>query len=860
MLPAGTRLGPYEIIEPIGAGGMGEVHKARDTRLDRIVAIKKSLTPFDDRFEREARAIASLNHPGICSLFDVGPDYLVMEYVDGKPLSGPMPVGEVLVMAGQILDALDAAHRKGIVHRDLKPANVLVTRGGVKLLDFGLAKPSADVAPGMTTIAGPMTQAGTIVGTVNYMSPEQVEGKPVDARSDIFAFGLVLYELLTGRRAFDGASTSSVIAAILKDQPPPIRQLCPAIPTGVDRVVQTCLEKDPDKRWQSAREVRHALEWLTADDVRRDHPSRAAGASRRVRLWQTATFVAVLAAAGTAIWVRRPAPSNTAESIRFQVLPPTDSVFSTYVGLSPDGQHLAFTVTGADEIVRLWVRDLKSLDARALPGTEGAQSIIWSPDSRQIAFGFANQLKRISIAGGPPQLVCEADSPVGSGAWSPDDIIIFGSRGGAGGVKRVSAAGGAPTPLTSLEGGTSSFPSLLTGHRFIYYRRGPIEGIFVGSMDEAPERQATTPLLPSAYAAAYVSGAGSNDGYLFFVRDQTLMVQPFDEQTLKLGGDAVPIDRVATVNAYSAFSVSATGRLAYRSGARSTSRQLTWFDREGRRLGTVGDPAGHEQLALSPDGKRAAYRDDIGSVAGNLWLADLPRGVSEKLTVDRSLGGFPVWSPDGTRIAYRVVNDVAQKRTSGVGDAEVLLRSPTQTTPTSWSRDGRFLLLTSIGAANTQLDIDLLSMDGERRAVPFLQTQNSESQATFSPDGHWVAYTSNESGRNEVYIRSFTPPGSPASSAGARAKVSRDGGNSPVWRDDGGELIFRSASGGPMAADITLTSAAVAAGNPRQLFATPAVPWDMTRDGKRFLVSMPAPGELPTPITIDLNWKAVLKK
>lgn len=860
MLPAGTRLGPYEIIEQIGVGGMGEVHKARDTRVGRIVAIKKNLTPFDDRFEREARAIASLNHPSICSLFDVGPDYLVMEYVDGKPLSGPVPIEEALTLAGQILDALDAAHRKGIVHRDLKPANILVTSGGIKLVDFGLAKAPGDVAAGMTTIAGPVTHAGTIVGTINYMSPEQLEAKAADARSDIFAFGLVFYELITGRRAFDRTSTSSVIAAILKDQPPPIRHLCPAIPIGVDRVVQTCLEKDPEKRWQSAREVKHALDWVTDDGAQRDDPSRVTAARRRIRWWQTATIVALLAAAGTAIWALRPAPAKTPEPIRFHVLPPTDSTFSTYVGLSPDGQHLAFTATGADEIVRLWVRDLKNLDARVLPGTEGAQSIIWSPDSRSIAFGFSNQLKRIGIAGGPPQLVGEADSPVGSGAWSADDIIIFGSRGGAGGIKRVPASGGVPTLVTSPEGGTSSFPSLLPGHRFIYYRRGPTEGIFVGSMDATPDRQPTTPLLASAYAAAYVRAANSSDGYLFFVRDQTLMVQPFDEQTLRLSGDALPIDRVATVNAYAAFSVSADGRLAYRSGARSTSRQLTWFDREGKRLGTVGDPAGHEQLALSPDGRRAAYRDDVGGVAGDLWLADLTRGVSEKLTVDRSLGGFPVWSPDGTRLAYRVVNDVVQKRTSGVGAAEVLLRSPVQTTPTSWSRDGRFLLLTSIGAASTQLDIDLLPMDGERHVVPFLQTQYSESQGAFSPDGHWVAYTSNESGRNEVYIRSFTPPGSPGSSAGTRAKVSRDGGSSPVWRDDGGELIFRSTSGSVMAAPITLTATAVAAGNPRQLFATPAVPWDVTGDGKRFLVSMPPPGELPTPITIDLNWEAVLKK
>ena len=859
MLPPGTRLGPYEILEPIGVGGMGEVHKARDTRLNRIVAIKKALAPFDERFEREAHAIASLNHPCICSLFDVGPDYLVMEYVDGKPLSGPVPLADALALARQMLDALDAAHRKGIVHRDLKPANILVTRSGVKLLDFGLAKATADVSSAMTTIGGPATSAGVIVGTLNYMSPEQVEAKPVDARSDIFAFGLILYELITGKRVFDGTTAGSVIAAILKDQPPPIREVCPSTPKGIDRIVQTCLEKDPDKRWQSAREVMHALDWITTESGHRDEPARADAAVRSVRWWQGATIVALLAAAGTAIWATRPAPRPIAEPIRFEVMPPVGSEFETYVALSPDGEQLAFTATGADASVQLWVRDLKSLDARVLPGTEGAQSIIWSPDSRQIAFGFSNQLKRTSTAGGPPQVVCASDSPVGSGAWTADDIIIFGSRGGAGGIKRVSASGGVATPLISRQG-TSSFPSLLPGRRFLYYWRGSTEGIFVGSIDESPERQSTTPMMLSTHAAAYVRAPGSDVGYLFFVREQTLMIQPFDERTVTLSGDAVPIDRVATVNAYPALSASTTGRLAYRSVQRSTSRQLTWFDRDGKTLGTVGNLGDHEQIALSPDGKRAAYRDDVGSVAGDLWLADLTRGVTEKLTIQRSLGGFPVWSPDSTRIAYRVVNDVVQKRASGIGDPEVLLRSPIQTTPTSWSRDGRFILLTSIGASNTLLDIDILPMQGERRAIPYLRTPYSESQGTFSSDGQWVAYTSNESGRNEVYVRSFTPPGAVDSSGAARVKVSSAGGSSPVWRADGRELIFRSASGAPMAAAITASSTSIEAGSPRQLFATPAVPWGVTADGKRFLVSMPPPGELPTPIRVDLNWEAALKK
>jgi Tol biopolymer transport system component len=863
MMAPGDRLGPYEIIEPIGAGGMGEVHKARDTRLNRIVAIKKSFSPFNDRFEREAHAVASLNHPGICSLFDVGPNYLVMEYVDGKPLAGPVPLDDALALARQILDALDAAHRKCIVHRDLKPANILVTKTGVKLLDFGLAKVSAQLAADLTTIGGPATSAGVVLGTVQYMSPEQIEARDVDARSDIFAFGLVLYELITGRRAFDGPSHGSVAAAILKDQPLPISNLCPLTPKGIDRIVRTCLEKDPGDRWQSAREVKHALDWVTLEPQgQREEPQSSQRFSRRTRLWQAATAAALLAAGGAAIWANKSAPPAVAEAIRFEVFPPSDAMFETYVGLSPNGQHLAFTATGADGIVRIWIRDLTSLEARVLPGTEGAQSIIWSPDSRHIAFGFSNQLKKIDTLGGPPQIVCRADSPVGSGTWSAEDVILFGSRGGAGGISRVSAAGGAPRKLTvpAPGAGATSFPSLLPGRRFLYYRRGPIEGIYSGSLDASPENQPATPVLVSQHGAAYVRAPNSDAGYLFFVRDQTLMVQSFDERTLGFAGEAIAIDKVATVNGYPAFSASTNGRLAYRTGARSTSQQLTWFDRTGRSTGTIGDTGGHQQVALSPDGKRAAYRDEVGTMAGDLWLVDITRDISEKLTVDRALGGFPVWSPDGQRIVYRSGMLVVQKQASGVSEVEVLLRPSVQKTPTSWSSDGRFLLLTSIGVADTLYDIDVLPLQGERQVVPFLQTRYNESQARFSPDGRWVAYTSDESGRNEVYVRSFTPAGAGGSPPAARSKISKDGGNSPVWRVDGRELFFRSGSGAPMAVEVTLSATSAEPRSPRQLFSTPAVPWDAAGDGKRFLVSMPLPGDVQPPITIDLHWEATLKK
>ena len=856
LLSPGTRLGPYEIIALIGVGGMGEVYKALDTRLNRMVAIKKGLAPFSERFEREAQAIASLNHPHICSLYDVGPDYLVMEYIEGRPLAGPVELDEALVLARQILEAIDAAHRKGIVHRDLKPANILVTKSGVKLLDFGLAKASTELAANMATVGG-ATGVGTILGTLQYMSPEQLEANDADARSDIFAFGVVLYELITGKRAFEGDTPASVIASILKEQPLPITQLCPMTPKGIDRVVQTCLEKDADRRWQSAREVKHALEWVALDARATPDPQeRTKASTRSLRLWQGAT-AAALAVVGAMVWANRP-PTAPVVPVRFQITAPAGVMFETYVALSPDGQRLAFSATGADGIVRLWFRDLKSLEPRMLPGTEGAQSAFWSPDGRHLAFGFRNQLKKIDLSGGPPQILCEVEGPVGSGAWSREGIILFGRRG-VGGLNRVSEAGGAVVAVT--EGGFSGFPSFLPdGRRFLYFRRGSTLGVYVGSLDNKPEDQPTTPVLMTDVAARYVSASNSDIGYVFFVRDQTLMAQRFDEGTLTFAGEPVAIDRVATVNQYPVFSASTNGRLAYRPGNPSRSRQLTWFTREGKAQSTVGAPGGYEQLALSPDGTRVIYRDVLSTLAGDLWLIDLLRGTNDPFTSERTLGGFPVWSPDGGRIAFQCGQDLCQKQSSGGGDAELLLKSETQASPSSWSPDGRFLLFTLIGSNNTVLDIQVLTMDGDRHVGTFLKTQYNESQGKFSPDGHWVAYTSNESGRNEVYVRPFTPPGAERKIEG-KWPVSREGGNAPVWRQDGRELIFRSASSGaPMAVDIRLTPTTFQAAIPRQLFPTPPVPWSVTQDGKRFLVSMPPLQDVQVPITIDLNWEAALKR
>ncbi|HLZ99102.1 MAG TPA: protein kinase, partial [Steroidobacteraceae bacterium] len=441
-LSAGDKLGPYEILEPLGEGGMGEVWKARDTRLNRTIAIKKSHNRFSERFEREAHAIAALNHPHICSLYDVGPDYLVMEYVEGKPLKGPLPLNEALALAGQILDALDAAHRKGITHRDLKPGNILVNKSGVKVLDFGLAKieHSPDVDGATKTM--PLTNEGSILGTLQYMSPEQIEGKEADARSDIFAFGLVFYELITGQRVFDGSTQASLIASILKDQPRPVSELQPVTPKALDRVVQTCLEKDPDRRWQSAREVKHALEWISLEAPA---PAPAPAPAKRQWLWQgVAAGLAVIAAATAwALWPKPPARVN---STRFQILLPENEDYGLWMAFSPDGRKLAFTTRGRQP--GIWIRDLDALETRHLAGTENAAALFWSPDSRFLAFGGGGQLKKIEVSGGPPQTLCEA-AGVGMGSWSRDGVIVFGGSA-QGPLRRVPASGGVPTDITAV--------------------------------------------------------------------------------------------------------------------------------------------------------------------------------------------------------------------------------------------------------------------------------------------------------------------------------------------------------------------------------------------------------------------------
>jgi predicted Ser/Thr protein kinase len=503
-LSAGDKLGPYEILAPLGSGGMGEVWKARDTRLNRIVAIKQSHNRFSERFEREAHAIAALNHPHICQLYDVGPDYLVMEYVEGQPLTGPVPLAEALRLAGQIADALDAAHGKGITHRDLKPGNILLSKAGVKILDFGLAKIEHAERPEGATETMPLTSEGTVLGTLQYMSPEQIEGQEADARSDIFAFGLVLYELISGKRAFTGATKTSLIASILKDQPRRLQELEPLTPAGLERVVLTCLEKDPGKRWQSAREVKHALEWIQAEAP----PAPAPAPAPQKRPWLWPAIAALLAVAlGATAWALWPKAAAPARATRFQIALPEGVEFGGYVQVSPDGHKLVFNAVGSQS--GLWVHDLNTLEWRRLAGTEDATvSFFWSPDSRFIAYAAGNQLKKIDVAGGPPQTLCSVMGAAGAGSWSADGVIVFGDR--PFGLRRVSAAGGVPAPLTTVDPAHGEnlhvLPVFLPdGKHFLYLRSGTpeITGVYWGSLDAKPAEQSRDRILATPFAPQY---------------------------------------------------------------------------------------------------------------------------------------------------------------------------------------------------------------------------------------------------------------------------------------------------------------------------------------------------------------------
>jgi serine/threonine protein kinase len=884
-LQAGDKLGPYEILAPIGAGGMGEVYRAKDTKLDREVAIKVLPTALAQdrehlvRFEREAKVLASLNHPNIAQIYGIeesnGVRALVMELVPGEILKGPLPLETALNYAKQIADALEAAHEKAITHRDLKPANIMVTpEAVVKVLDFGLAAVGHASTPddanptNSPTLTMAATQAGMIMGTAAYMSPEQASGKPVDKRADIWSFGVVLWEMLTGERGCSKARPSRTRW----------RPFSRTSPTGIARpskcgaFCNAVWKKIPRRR---LRDIADGMALLEEADPEIQQPSSAASSR-----WPWAVAAAAcLIAAGVALIHFREKPPAQPEVTRFQIRLPDNVTFTSTStpALSPDGRHVAFTAFGPDGRAGLWLQDLDALEARADPdATAGPDSppSFWSPDSRFVAFSSAgSKFRKADLKSGTSQDICDKPgTPVIGGSWNRDGVLILGSTNS--GLWRVPAAGGTPGPLTVLDKSRQErqheLPWFLPdGRHFVYLRISVLpeeSGIYAGSLDDPPERQSKKRILETGFGAAYVPSADGKFGRLLFLREGTLMAQTFDPVRLELAGDPAPVaESVGTVFESGHFAPSANA-LVYRTSTQGRYYQLSWFDSLGKIMGTVGDPGPINELSLSPDGTRVAYRKDSPNRAeADIWLLDLARGVNTPFTFGPRVAFFPVWSPDGSEIVFASNRDgvynLYRKPANGAREEELLLRTNENKRPWSWSRDGRFLLYgTSVSPAFTANDIWVLPMQGDHKPFPFQQTRFDELAAQFSPDGHWVSYASSESGVFEVYVREFITPQDSAA-AGGKWIVSKGGGMFSQWRADGKELLLFSRARGTATSVSIDTARSFQSGAPRELFRLPAgTNWPTaTGDLKRILLCIPVEQKGPQSFTVMLNWSAALK-
>jgi eukaryotic-like serine/threonine-protein kinase len=816
-IAAGSQLGPYKVEELLGQGGMGRIFRATDTRLGRSVAIKIANERFSDRFELESRAIAALNHPNICTLHDVGPNYLVMELIDGETLAarlkrGKLSLEQAIRFGAQIAEALAAAHAKGIIHRDLKPANIMLTKSGVKVLDFGLAKSAAH--PNLT---GP----GAMMGSPAYMAPEQFEGKQADARSDIYALGLVLCEMATGKRCEESES----------------------VPAPLDRVVKRCLERDPDERWQSARDVRWELEMSASMAV-------AAGSrSQRVVLAGALALVAVLLAAlGLGYFRGQPAAAPVA---RVSVLLPDKSQVRS-LAVSPDGRFIAIVLV-KDGKQQIWIRALDALEMAPLAGTDNAVDPFWSADSQFIAFFADAKLKKIDRSGGPVQTLCNALAAVG-GSWNRNGDILIGALEG---VQRISGADGAITKLPRHAESARFFPAFLPDgrHYVATSNQGNTAetGLWLESIDGREARR----ILPDVTRAQIVAPAsGSRVGAILFTRAGTLMALPFDMKRLEASGDPFPVaHEIAVGTNFSWLAASSyNGVLAYVSGQRS-QWQYVWRDRQGRNLGAAGDAGG--VAMISPDGKRLA-----GDRGGAITILEFGRGMTTRLTLGSSGGMNPAWSPDGRYVAYNGPQGIYRKAANGATPEELLLRSQTLAFPKSWSPDGRYLIYAQI---NPETGADLFALPiGQSDAHPLVlaQTQATEDQGQFSPDGRWVAYTSNESGQSEIYVIPFPPAPN-----GGRWMVSPGGGVMPRWRRNGKELFYISPDSKMMAVPVS-TQPVFQTGVPQALFQTDIVDtgirtgpmsWDLAPDGNRFLIISETPSEASS-ITVAMNWRSAVAK
>jgi Tol biopolymer transport system component/predicted Ser/Thr protein kinase len=869
-LHTGSRLGPYEILAPLGAGGMGEVYRARDTRLERTVAVKVlpahlSLSPeSQQRFEREAQTISQLSHPHICAIYDVGNaegvEYLVMEYLEGETLAerlakGPLPIEQVLRHGIEIADALDRAHGQGIVHRDLKPANVMITKSGVKLLDFGLAKVIAPSSPRELTsfpTQANLTQEGTILGTFQYMAPEQLEGGNTDARTDIFAFGAVLYEMATGKKAFAAHSQASLIAAILERDPPPVSAVQPIAPPGLDRVVRRCLAKDPERRWQSARDVALELAELGSGAATSVAPAAKPFRRRGTAGWIAAAVLLVgLLVVLFGPWRLRPPEAARATAVRFTIPPPAGSTLQGMLALSPDGARLAFVATTADGHDIIWTRALDALETRPLEGTDGANYPFWSPDGRSLAFFAQGKLKKIDASGGSPQTLCNAALPRG-GSWGAAGTIIFSANAG-GEIDRVAETGGRASPLpqlTSKSGVSFRWPSFLPdGRHFLYFALGndtSSTGVSVASLGS----KETTRIL-----AADSGGTYAAPGSILYRSGDRLMRQPFDLRLLRATGEATPVvedvwwDAISTLA--TAFTVSSTGVLAYQTGGLASTRLLA-YDRSGRELAAVGPDGAYLEPAISPDGRWAVVgRAEPDARGSAIWMIDLERGSATRISLEPAFAtATPVWSADGRRVVYSAYpsGEVFVREAHGAEKAKLLFKAPTFRPLDDWSRDFRYLFYEEIDWPSFHFDVGVRDLQsGTERRI--LDAPFNQMGARLSPDGRWLAYESQESGVSEVFVRSFPE-------ASVRVQVSSRGGIQARWRADGRELFYVSPDRKVMAADV-VTSGKFEAKTPHVLFQTRILPpvearnhYDVFPDGQRFLVNSRRPEDASLPITV----------
>ncbi len=898
ILP-GRRLGPYEILSAIGAGGMGEVYRARDSRLDRIVAIKVLPTHLADRselrerFDREAKTIASLNHPHICVLHDIGHqdgiDYLVMEYLEGETLAqrlqkGALPLEQVLQYAIEISDALDKAHRKGVTHRDLKPGNLMLTKSGTKLLDFGLAKLKQEAAPAnvslsdLPTANDPLTAQGALVGTLQYMAPEQLEGKGVDARTDIFAFGTVVYEMATGKRAFEGKSQASLIAAILEREPPPMSTLQPMTPPALDRVVKKCLAKEPEKRWQAASDLCDELKWIAEGGSQITFALAGTGKGfhalgRRELLLGTGALLLTAATVSLATWELKPAATPPTRPVTRTVitLPPGQRLAlgnynSPVLALAPNGNFLAY-VAIIGGIEQLYLRPLDSLEAKPLPGTEGAFNPFFSPDSQWLGFFAGGKLKKVSVNGGA--VVILADASAGRGAsWNSQGEIIFAPNI-VGVIQQVSDAGGAAHSLTRFDKGefTHRWPEFMPNGKAALFAGGPSFGSWttahVVALSSTGERRK---LLEGGTIPRYAAS-----GHLIYARAGTLMAVPFDPQRLELAGKAVPVAEDVIQSALTGaaqYSISDTGSLAYVGGGVQVGlRKLVWVNRAGAEQPLAAPPRSYQGLQLSPDGRRLVV--NIYEQDADVWQYDLARDTLARFTFAGTTNQIPVWTPDGKRIAFSSNRDgpfsIFWQLADGGGASERLNTSEYPQNPQSFSPDGHVMAFIEQNPT-TGFDIWVLRLadpsagSGQLgKAEPFLRTPFNETTPRFSPDGHWLAYVSDESGRYEVYVQPYPGPG-------GKWQISTEGGTEPVWNRNGRELFYR--SGNRMMAVEVALEPGFSVGKPRMLFTGDYVPapnsmvnYDVSVDGQRFL--MIKESEQTTAVTqINLvqNWFEELKQ